>query len=183
MSRPSNTTQRRAQIVEAMLHVMATSGYAKATISAIASQAGLASGLVHYHFKSKAAILVELVDTLSVRLQQRLQQRLQGQPGTPLQAFTDALLGLGTDQETAAMACWIQIGAEAQRIPEVQPIYEAAVGRLIDHAEGLLGNRDAAIGLVAACEGLAHLAIAAPGTVPAGRAAHIARQLVGAGTR
>jgi len=53
MARPSNTDERRGQIVAALQAVMARAGYAGATIAAIARQAELAPGLVHYHFKDK----------------------------------------------------------------------------------------------------------------------------------
>ena len=41
MPRPSNTQQRRAQIVDGMLTVMATTGYTRASIQAIARAAGI----------------------------------------------------------------------------------------------------------------------------------------------
>lgn len=58
MARPTNTDARRAEIVEAMLRVMARRGYARASIAAIAEEAGLTAGLVHYHFRNKQAILL-----------------------------------------------------------------------------------------------------------------------------
>ena len=64
MARSSNTEARRSEITAALLAVIARHGYEKATIQAIAAQAGLAPGLIHYHFKSKQEILVSLIGAI-----------------------------------------------------------------------------------------------------------------------
>ena len=56
MSRPSNTEARRGQIVDAMVQVLAREGYEGASVQAVARVAGLAPGLVHYHFRRKLEI-------------------------------------------------------------------------------------------------------------------------------
>ncbi|HEY3497153.1 MAG TPA: helix-turn-helix domain-containing protein, partial [Polyangiaceae bacterium] len=68
MTRASNSAERRGQIVEGLLAVMAREGYEGASIQAIGRAAGLAPGLVHYHFDTKQEILVELIETLTRRL-------------------------------------------------------------------------------------------------------------------
>ena len=75
MPRPSNTQERRQQIVEALLDVMAAEGYAGASIQAIAAAAGLNPGLVHYHFKSKQQVLLHAIETLGQRVQRRFTAR------------------------------------------------------------------------------------------------------------
>ena len=47
MARPSNTEERRQQIVQGLLRVMAERGYERASIAEIARAAGLTPGLVH----------------------------------------------------------------------------------------------------------------------------------------
>ena len=66
MSRRPNTDKRRAEIVKALLAAMAEHGYEKATIQLIAQKAGMAPGLLHYHFASKREMLLELVKALVV---------------------------------------------------------------------------------------------------------------------
>ncbi len=127
---------------------------------------------MHYHFPNKASILVELVEQLG----QRLEKRLLARPATR-RGLIEGLLGLSADADPAAMACWVQIGAEAHRLPEVQAVYEVAITRLIDRAAGVLGSREDAIGVIAACEGIAHLAIAAPSAVPPGQAVALVERL------
>ena len=58
------TDERRSEIVVALLNVMADQGYAKATVNKIATEAGLTAGLIHYHFKNKQEILLELLDRI-----------------------------------------------------------------------------------------------------------------------
>ncbi|HEY4122015.1 MAG TPA: TetR family transcriptional regulator, partial [Byssovorax sp.] len=59
MERAPNV-ERRAQIVAALARVMAARGYERATVAQIAAEAGLAAGLVHYHFASKRDVLLTL---------------------------------------------------------------------------------------------------------------------------
>jgi TetR/AcrR family transcriptional regulator, transcriptional repressor of bet genes len=199
MPRPSNREQRRAQIVDGLRVVMAERGYDGASIAAIARQAGLASGLVHYHFGSKEEILLALVEHLSSGLHERLDQRLTSAdtPWARLDAWIDAHLALGADSDPDAVACWVAIGAEAVRRTEVRHAYEAAVTADLDQGESLVAAiltdqlgpestgsaRLLATGLLAAIEGSYRLAAGAPSAVPVGFAAPsvraMARGLIG----
>ncbi|MFP6687609.1 MAG: TetR family transcriptional regulator, partial [Polyangiaceae bacterium] len=141
MGRPSNTEERRAQIVGGLLEVMAERGYEGATIVAIAKAAGLRSGLVHYHFETKRAILVALVERLVETVEQRFRSRLQGVDGTPrerLDAWIDAHLALGPDADPDAVAAWIFIGGEAIRQADVREIYQRAMRSRISGAQQLV---------------------------------------------
>ena len=64
MGRKPNTELRRQQIVAALLQEMAEAGYERASTKSIAARAGLAPGLLHYHFSSKEEILLELLEGL-----------------------------------------------------------------------------------------------------------------------
>jgi TetR/AcrR family transcriptional repressor of bet genes len=77
MPRPSNTAERRAQIIEGLLNVIAADGYEGATIASIAKAAGLGSGLVHYHFTTKQAILLALIE----RIGELIDARYRATPG------------------------------------------------------------------------------------------------------
>jgi TetR/AcrR family transcriptional regulator, transcriptional repressor of bet genes len=129
MPRPTNTAERRSQIVRGLLRAMAEHGYGGASIQAVARAAGLTAGLVHYHFESKQQILIELVRNLSDGVHARYQRRAGGarDPWTRVDAFIDAHLALGDDADPQAVACWVAIGAEALRQREVGQVYEAAL--------------------------------------------------------
>src|SRR5687768_16400851 len=108
MGRPTNTEERRGEIVLALTRVMAREGYERATIALIAKEAGLSPGLVHYHFGSKAEILHALVEGLSLRAEGRIEANLGAHEGAAerLDALLDALLGRGDGADAEAVACW-----------------------------------------------------------------------------
>jgi len=67
MARPSNTDERRLQIMGALVKVMAKRGYDGASVADIARAARLTPGLVHYHFKNKQEILLAALRDLVAR--------------------------------------------------------------------------------------------------------------------
>ena len=190
MGRPSNTHQRRAQIVDGLLSAMASHGYAGATIPVIAQQAGLSPGLVHYHFDSKRDILLALIDRLSETLRERFALHR-----SPSSTHRDVVYGwidahLSTESvDPAAVASWVGIGAEAVRDEHVRAVYQQALGRVRKELEaGLRGwlqeegrvTDNAALGaaaLLSTIEGAYQIGVAAPDLLPPGYAAPMARQL------
>ncbi len=191
MARSSNTEARRAETVRALASVMAERGYDGASIQRIAKHAGLAPGLVHYHFQSKREILVALVDTLVAGARSRIDARMAAaaSPRERLAAFLDALLATGAGADSNAVAIWALVGAEAIRQPDVRALYggwmaEAksqltAIVREVcrDEAKSSRGTRAMAAGLLATIEGFYAIAAAAPEVVPAGSAAATARRM------
>jgi TetR/AcrR family transcriptional repressor of bet genes len=192
MSRRSNTKQRRGEIVGALLAVMAEHGYEKATIQLIAQKAGLAPGLLHYHFKTKAEILLELVKTLANLSCQRFQDFAESASTADerLRAYINARLAKGQGADPNAVAAWVVIGAEAVRQPDVRVVYREAVRAetelieellsacFIDRGRALTAVRPLAAALLALIEGAFQLASAAPEVMPVGYAAPMAIELV-----
>jgi TetR/AcrR family transcriptional repressor of bet genes len=188
MGRPSNTEERRQQIVAGLLQVMAERGYDGASVAAIAKAAGLAPGLVHYHFKDKQEILLTLAEQLAARVHERVASRLARVKGDDararVDAFLDAFLATGADADPASVASWVTISAEAIRQPEVRAIYEKVVRTDLEHLEELVGAvtgkrraRAVAAGLFAAIQGYFVLAASAPGLVPPGSAASTVKRM------
>lgn len=143
MGRPTNTEQRRQQIVEAMITVMAQRGYEAASIARIAAAAGLTPGLVHYHFKSKQQILLALLDLLVARHGEVLDQNLSAAGARPvdrLEAFIHCHLALGASSDPDALACWVLLCGEALRQPEVGQAYGAAMERLAALLRKIIGD-------------------------------------------
>lgn len=139
MARPSNTAERRAQIVEALRQILGDSGYAGATTKAMAKRAGLSPGLVHYHFGSKAEVLLALGERISEDVLRRL-ATMDASASTPRQrvhAVLRAWLARGPDAEFATVAAWVAIGAEAVHEEDVAAVYR----RLVDQWLELLGGR------------------------------------------
>lgn len=190
MPRPSNTEARRAQIVAAMLRVVAERGYERATVKDIADAAGLSPGLLHYHFASKQEILVALAETLAETAQKRQTELAAPKSARArLLALLDAHVARGKGEDPAAVACWVTLGAEAPRIPELAAVYrrvtETALKTLRDHTRTALVEEkrsptragSIAAGLLSAVEGAFKLAVAAPGMLPEGFAAPTLRAM------
>ena len=129
MGRPSNKSERRAEIVQAMMQVMAVRGYEGASIQAIAKQAGLAPGLIHYHFKTKQDILLGSVTQLSNVLKGRYLSLSENAETSEdkLKAFITARLSKGEGASQQAVVAWVMIGSEAVRQPEVKAAYLEAL--------------------------------------------------------
>jgi TetR/AcrR family transcriptional regulator, transcriptional repressor of bet genes len=189
MPRPSNTEQRRHEIIKAFLEVMATQGYAKATIAAIADKANLAPGLIHYHFKNKQEILLELIEQSSQLTMQRYQQNLVKAQSAKerLKAYIDARLAKSETDTSAFVAAWVVIGTEAIRQEEVRQAYEEALKKQQKIIEGLLEEltdkdkksiKKMAGIIMAAIEGAFQLSVAAKNIMPQSYAAESLFELI-----
>jgi len=188
VGRHKNTEQRRAQIVEGLLDVMSSAGYSGASIQSIARAASLSPGLLHYHFGNKQEILLALLTTLAERLQARYAAALPDDP-TPSQridAWIDAHLAVDAGADPRAVACWVQLGAEALRQPAVQALYSDAIRADLAPLTAALSDAGAsaperaAAGLMAAVQGAYQLSLATPGLIPAGSAASSVRTMAAA---
>jgi TetR/AcrR family transcriptional regulator, transcriptional repressor of bet genes len=188
VGRPSNTDERRAQIVEAFLRVMAQDGYAGATIAKTGRAAGLTPGLVHYHFANKHEILVAAIERLTARLEDRIQARMGGDSWQRLEGFVEAYVGLGDDADPAAVASWVVVGAEAVREPQVRALYAAALEAAFRRVRKLIGEvlrergRETqkagplAAAVMSMIEGAYLISAGAPGLLPEGFAAPMLRR-------
>ncbi|BDG01945.1 TetR/AcrR family transcriptional regulator [Anaeromyxobacter oryzae] len=192
MARPTNTEERRAEIVAGLRKVMARRGYEGASVAEIARAAGLAPGLVHYHFHDKREILLALLEQLVREAGERAQRALARggkEPLERLEVYLDAFLSREADPDPEAVACWVAIGAEAIRDAKVKKAYgvalrtsAAAVEALVMEALAASGGKPAeakviAAALHAAIQGYLLVSVTAPELVPRGSAAGATRRL------
>ena len=108
---------------------MANKGFDGATVADIARAAGLAPGLVHYHFRNKLEILTALIDQLAARHAARLQRGLTdagSNPRTRLDTFIDLHLSL-EGAAPDAVAAWTLIAGEALRSVPVREAFRRGV--------------------------------------------------------
>ncbi|MDG9671230.1 TetR/AcrR family transcriptional regulator [Hahella sp. CR1] len=191
MGRKSNTEERRMQIVNALLRVMTKKGYDGATIQAIAAEAGLTPGLIHYHFKAKREILLALVEYV-VSIGETRYRRLSVDAQTPeqqLRAFVDARLALGKGADPEAVKAWVLIGAEAVRVDDVRELYCEAIAMQMKELAQLLWNiagdrlaaeeiRKLAAMVLATMEGAYQLAVTNPDSMPKNFAAEMVMETI-----
>lgn len=122
MGRKPNTESRRRQIIDALLREIAETGYERASIVSIAARAGLAPGLIHYHFKSKEDILLALVDELVAfaQISGAAAMDAADSPQGKLAAYINARVGLGPRADAGQVKAWVAILAEAMGMASVR---------------------------------------------------------------
>lgn len=168
---------------------MAERGYDGASVAAVAQAAGLTPGLVHYHFRSKQEILLALLERLAATVRGRAARAAGGAPRERLARLVDAFVALDATADAEAVACWVTLGAEALRQPEVQRLYGEVVAGSVAELEAAVRavlsaerrrTREAraiAAGIMAAIQGYMVTSVAAPGAVPRGSAARTLRAM------
>jgi TetR/AcrR family transcriptional repressor of bet genes len=171
---------------------MARRGYEGATVAEVARAAGLAPGIVHYHFDDKREILLALLDELALEASHRAQRALERAGESPLErleAYLDAFLSRETDPDPEAVACWVAIGAEAIRDAKVKRAFGAAlaassatleglvIGALVANGRGPSDAKVIAAALHAAVQGYLLVSVTAPELIPPGSAAGATRRL------
>jgi TetR/AcrR family transcriptional regulator, transcriptional repressor of bet genes len=185
MPRPSNRAQRREEIANALMGIMAKKGYEGSALSDVAAEAGLTQGLIHYYFKDKMEILLEAQRMLMTRHMVALGAAAHsaGSPARQVAAFIDFHLGLGATKNPEALACWITLIGEAIRHQAVRDDFEKVTRSLAEMLAAIIkhGVSDkafrcdnplaAAAALVAAIQGYLVLAATARSAIPRGSAA------------
>lgn len=83
---------RRAAVLEAALHVLATRGIRRATMAEIATAAELGKGTIYYYFPSKEAIVKELLQDFVDHHFDGLPERVAGAT-TPLEIAEEIVRG------------------------------------------------------------------------------------------
>src|SRR3954454_15527242 len=158
--------QRRAELLEATIHLIGAQGLAAVPHRAVAAEAGVPAASTSYYFRSKDELIDEALQTLATREIERLRQRRAalGGAAADLEATTDALSAWieeqGADEGRVAMLAQYQLQLEAARRPEARVILQAwkeGTDDLAETAMRALGARDvrtAGILLVCAIDGL-----------------------------
>lgn len=195
MVAPTDKDDRKSRIVDGLMAVVAERGYERATISAIARAAGVSPSLVRYHFESQLEILEAVGARLLERIQRRYEDRVRKGEASPrgrLDAFLDAHLARGEDEDMHAVACWVSLGAEAQRREDVGTLYRGITTQRASFLRQLLrdvllaeGRSTARLGALSAAamaliEGYYRLASSAPEVVPRGTGAEMTRAALAA---
>lgn len=188
MSRRSNTDERRAQIVSGLMAVMATHGYEGASVADVAAHAGLTPGLVHYHFKNKLEILVELVRQLGRNHLAAVDGAVGAarDPAAQVKTYIDVHLGSGQHANPEALACWVLATAEAVRDRRIRREVEHVLEELATRLEALItrgiaakqfvrtDTRAATAAVLAVIQGYFVMSATARDLIPPGSAARTA---------
>jgi AcrR family transcriptional regulator len=134
------TDERRRQILVGIFHAVVKSGYANCTITEISEAANLSRGILHYYFKSKKEMLLELMTSLGnvhydglVRIieetedvREKLKSIVRFQYMDESKPFHD----------TAGV--WVEFWGQVPHDPEVREVIRTIQTRLRDLISGLI---------------------------------------------
>jgi DNA-binding transcriptional regulator YbjK len=157
---------RRAELLEAAIHLIGAGGLDAVTHRAVAAAAGVPAASTSYYFRSKDELIDEALRTLATREIERLRARREalGAGAADLEATTAALAAWIEEQLTpegrVAMLAQYQLQLEAARRPEAREILAAWKEGTDDLAEtamrslGAVDVETSGILLVCAIDGL-----------------------------
>ncbi|MCY1128100.1 TetR family transcriptional regulator C-terminal domain-containing protein [Frigidibacter sp. RF13] len=117
---------RRQQLIDATIETIAVRGYARTTLTDVASQAGLSHGLVNFHFQSKEKLLSETLLFLAEEYRDNWTQALADAGPAPAHRL-DAMLRADFNPSIytqAKLSAWCAFWGEAQ----CRPLYQDHCG-------------------------------------------------------
>jgi TetR/AcrR family transcriptional repressor of bet genes len=118
LSRP----ERRLQLIDATITVMAAHGYARTTLAEVARAAGLSHGLANFHFETKEKLLAATLDHLSEEYRNNWQSALAS-AGSDAASALAAMLMADFNPEICRpdkLSAWCSFWGEAQSRPMYQ---------------------------------------------------------------
>jgi betaine-aldehyde dehydrogenase len=138
VSRRDSEDLRRRQLIDTTILVMAQVGFSATTLSLIAKQAGVSTGLVAHYFGDKDGLLEATLRSLASRLSRAAAARLRAAetPRARLQAVIDANLA-PEEMDSQTGAVWLAFWGQAihsDRLKRVQRIYQLRVISNLRHA-------------------------------------------------
>jgi TetR/AcrR family transcriptional repressor of bet genes len=125
--RKASRASRREQLIEATIEVVAERGLSRTTLGEVAARAGVAHGLVNFHFQSKETLLGETLLYLAEEYRQNWTDALAAVPPDDPAAQLDALIRADFAPPVmtpARLAAWCAFWGEAQS----RPLYQAQCG-------------------------------------------------------
>ena len=141
---------RRAELLEAAIHLIGAHGLDGVTHRAVAAAAGVPAASTSYYFRSKDELIDEALRTLATREIERLRERRDalGAGAADLETLTTALSAWIEEQLTpegrVAMLAQYQLQLEAARRPEARAILAAWKDGTDDLAETAMRSLGAA---------------------------------------
>lgn len=104
----------RTRILEAAFTMLSRQGYEDTSIKDIAGEAGVAQGLVHYHFKSKQQLVLEVLGFVC----EKVEHGLEGEAGA-MEAFEHTKTMLRDSRDSNAL--YIQLIGVSLHDPVIGP--------------------------------------------------------------
>jgi TetR/AcrR family transcriptional regulator, regulator of biofilm formation and stress response len=152
--------ERRIQLIDAAVAILAEEGLARATTRNITDRAGLALGAFHYAFASKDELLAAVMERIAVATEEALEQALAEQGEAS--AVTRLLDGFWRfiDARPELQLAKAELTVHALRDPAMRPLAEAQYERYSTAIEQLLARAPELAAAPAECESMARYLVA-----------------------
>ncbi len=132
--------ERREQLLDAAIAVLAREGIGAATTRRITDEAGLALGAFHYAFRNKDDLLRAVIDRLSHGIEAILQQAIL-EPNATLRDFGEQIIRAYwsfIEETTDLQLAQYELTVHALRDPEMRDLAELQYQRLTEAVELVL---------------------------------------------
>jgi len=133
MARTPKRPSARAALLDAAVAEFTSKGYEAATVAGIAARAGVTTGAVYGHFKSKLGLLLEAVGLSTVEAFTRRSTAIAGRPASEVApALARSLLGTPSGRRDLLLIDAIGL---ARRDPDVAEGYRKVIRAHVDAFE------------------------------------------------
>lgn len=120
---PAGASEARERVTESLLdaaeRLLVEQGHAGITSRALAAEAGVNNGLIHYYFGSMEEVLVQVLERFTERLIAR-QRAMYGGPGSFLEKWRTAWRFQEDDLRGGYSKVWLELQALAWNHPELR---------------------------------------------------------------
>ncbi len=120
-----SSEERRALVVEACAELVATRGYAGASLREVAAAAGISIGTLLHHFATKDELLAATLVRVSERFHEDARAAMAGvsEPGERLRRLVHSVLDW--DRQEHGWRVWMAFWYEASLNPHLSPVASA----------------------------------------------------------
>jgi AcrR family transcriptional regulator len=129
----STDSSRRAAILAATVDEVVKFGFDGTSIQRIAQAAGVSTGLVMYHFKSKEELMAAAWVAALKHFSERITGASEGQPGLRRMENSFRILFVDRDAETSSWDLWLELWAKAARSPRLRELHAQQLMKVRQH--------------------------------------------------
>lgn len=138
-----SVAERREQLIDAAISVLASEGIGAATTRRITDEAGLALGAFHYAFRNKDDLLEAVMERLSRGVEEVLERSVL-EPSQSLEGFGETLARTYwgfVEQTTKMQLAQYELVVHAMRDEGLKPLAQAQHDRMNASLERALGDQ------------------------------------------
>ena len=131
--------ERRTEILDVTCEVVTERGFAATRVQDVAKRLDVSTGLIHYHFDNKDALLSAAFQLAAERDLERLERELGNEPG-PVAKLLRVITLYAPEQAEPGWMMWIDAWGEALRNPILRAISQDLDIAWMHHLEAVISE-------------------------------------------